>query len=843
MPAVKNLVVRAGGDFSALKRSMDKAKKDMDNFKSSISSSLKKLAAAFIGFQAIDFLKDAGNDAIKFEALMGTLSQTLGSSMNDFIKWQNTVGGAMGFSKLTAAEMANNFSLRLKDIATDQQDLFNKTTSLMKAAAIIRSKTGMSQVEISDRMRSAMNGEADGADELGVNVRVSAIQQSKAYKMLANNAPWSDLSSQMQKTILYYHIMDSVNSNFGDKITQNTALLKGNFTAALGDVRLAIGKAFLPFLNIALPILTKLARAAEWAFLRVAQLMRALFPKANIAAGNGGVGAQTTAVDGLGDSYSNAADQADKAGKAAKEAAKSVAGFDEVNTLASSAADAGAGAGAGDAAATGGGVSLGDVGDMSALDPIPPKIKAIADKIREVFTNFTTFLKDKKEIIVSIMAGIAAGLAVGAIVSNWSAITAGIAAGFNALRAGAAGLGIMLAGVSWWIVAIVVAVAAIVAAIVYFYQTNETFRGVVDGIFRAIGEAAKWLWNDVLVPLGKWLGTVFVAAWDGLGEAARWLWKNVLVPFGSFCKTLYDEALVPIGKVLIDVLKVAFEKVSEVAKSFWQNVLVPLGAALKEMLGPAVEALSAVFGVLWNDVLKPFGNFLGDVFIAYWSELADEIEWLWKNVLKPVAEFVGDGLVKAFDGAFKTMGTLITDLKDAFIGLMNFITDVFHGDWEKALKDLASVAESIFSALGNTIKIPFNFMIDLINQAITAVNGLDISIPDWVPKIGGKTIGGFNIPLIPKLAKGGITNGEMVATIGDNPGGREVVSPLGDLMGMITTAVSNAMAIAQMSSGNNTSKLPDIVFQVDGVTFARVTNPYAARESQRIGGSMIIANG
>jgi hypothetical protein len=62
-------------------------------------------------------------------------------------------------------------------------------------------------------------------------------------------------------------------------------------------------------------------------------------------------------------------------------------------------------------------------------------------------------------------------------------------------------------------------------------------------------------------------------------------------------------------------------------------------------------------------------------------------------------------------------------------------------------------------------------------------------------------------------------------------------------MGMITTAVSNAMAIAQMSSGNSSAKLPDIVFQVDGVTFARVTNPYSARESQRIGGSMITTNG
>ena len=50
---------------------------------------------------------------------------------------------------------------------------------------------------------------------------------------------------------------------------------------------------------------------------------------------------------------------------------------------------------------------------------------------------------------------------------------------------------------------------------------------------------------------------------------------------------------------------------------------------------------------------------------------------------------------------------------------------------------------------------------------------------------------------IPALAKGGITNGEMLALVGDNPGGREVVSPLDDLMGMIQTAVNE--------SNNNTN--------------------------------------
>ena len=49
----------------------------------------------------------------------------------------------------------------------------------MEASAIIRSKTGRTMQDVSERIRSAMNQEADGADELGLNVRTNAISMSR----------------------------------------------------------------------------------------------------------------------------------------------------------------------------------------------------------------------------------------------------------------------------------------------------------------------------------------------------------------------------------------------------------------------------------------------------------------------------------------------------------------------------------------------------------------------------------------------------------------------------------------------------------------------------------------
>ena len=60
------------------------------------------------------------------------------------------------------------------------------------------------------------------------------------------------------------------------------------------------------------------------------------------------------------------------------------------------------------------------------------------------------------------------------------------------------------------------------------------------------------------------------------------------------------------------------------------------------------------------------------------------------------------------------------------------------------------------------MKTPINAVIALINKAISGINGLGLTIPDWVPVIGGKNFS-INIPEIPMLAKGGFTSGVSIA--------------------------------------------------------------------------------
>ena len=62
------------------------------------------------------------------------------------------------------------------------------------------------------------------------------------------------------------------------------------------------------------------------------------------------------------------------------------------------------------------------------------------------------------------------------------------------------------------------------------------------------------------------------------------------------------------------------------------------------------------------------------------------------------------------------------------------------------------------------------------NGVIGVLNGIGITVPDWVPEIGGRHFG-FNIPY---LAKGGIIESPTLAMMGEYAGARsnpEIVAP------------------------------------------------------------------
>ncbi|MDR6883111.1 hypothetical protein [Bacillus sp. 3255] len=858
-----------------MRKEMQRAQKDLKDFGSKMKTALGGIAAALGGIALGAGLGSAVEDAIKFEALMGTLSKTLGKSMGDFVKWQNTVGDAMGFSKLSAAEMGNNFSLRLKSIAKDEQDLLKKTTDLIKAAAIIRSRTGMSQIEISDRMRSAMNQEADGADELGVNVRVAAIQQSRAYKEMANNAPWEELSEGMKKTILYYHILDSTTANFGTEIAQNTALLKGGFTAALGDMRLALGQAFLPILNIALPLLTKMARAAEVAFQNVSAFMRALFPKANIKAGfdqAASIDAQSGAVDGLGDSL-------DATGKKAKKAANSLASFDEINSLGSGSKDDEDDA-AGDSANSGVGLGMGD-GIEDETTKISSKIQEMANKVKQAFGEMTTFIVQHKEIIIAALGGIATAFATLLVIKGVSTTFQLIGAAISAILSP---IGLL-----------VIALATLAGAFIYLWRNNEEFRtGVIalwedikvklSAAWEWIAKAAGVVWDGLKsfwASNGDDIKSAFVASWDGIKtffkntfdfintiSLAIWggmqaFWKR----WGDDVTRIFTSIWNTISSLMIDIFTFIADQLGELSE-FWNKYWPSIA-----------EALINAWKVIWF-FLEPFvGAIIKGLQLA-WEAFADLLSGIWdsiKNIVSGALDvimglvkvFIGvftldwetlwDGIKQATSGATDAIHGIIKLVFTTILGTIKVALEAIHGLYSgmmETLRDnsksmwegISSIISNVWDGIVRNIKNSINTVTGMINTFIDKFNSIKISVPGFTNPITGGVIGGFEIgmpqiPKLPMLKRGGIVDG--ATNMGNyiaGEAGSELIMPLENsgFVDKVASALGTAVLTAmQMSNNGNKNNSGTTNLIIDGVSLARVIAPYLNKENIRIGGGMI----
>lgn len=241
-----------------------------------------------------------------------------------------------------------------------------------------------------------------------------------------------------------------------------------------------------------------------------------------------------------------------------------------------------------------------------------------------------------------------------------------------------------------------------------------------------------------------------------------------------------------------------------------------------------------VAGFLAFKAMKGFNNIVGKV-----KQFADIFQ-----TIKGISGFAGKikGLASAFKG-FKGIATLLTSpigqialvigvftagcilviknfdkikagaaklgswIKTGLGGLIDFfkiLVSAIGGGLQLAWADLKKLGSGIWSGiqtLGSNIGSFFsgvwdgivsgfkgfiNIFINGINTIIGGFNKLSFTAPDWVPGIGGKTIG-FNLPTIPLLAKGGIATGPTLAMVGE---GREheAILPLSKLQNLIQRA-------------------------------------------------------
>lgn len=177
---------------------------------------------------------------------------------------------------------------------------------------------------------------------------------------------------------------------------------------------------------------------------------------------------------------------------------------------------------------------------------------------------------------------------------------------------------------------------------------------------------------------------------------------------------------------------------------------------------------------------------------------------------------------------------LIGNLKQTFSGLVTFLDGLINLDIEKMLSGLKGMVSGALNTVLTIVGSVINLIIRGLNWLIEKINSISISIPSWVPEIGGKSWGP-NIPLInewqiPQLAQGAVIppNRKFLAVLGDQKSGTNIETPLATMV----QAFKQALA----ESGYSGSSEAYLVLDRD--VLGRVVYQLNKAEGNRIGVSL-----
>ena len=200
-----------------------------------------------------------------------------------------------------------------------------------------------------------------------------------------------------------------------------------------------------------------------------------------------------------------------------------------------------------------------------------------------------------------------------------------------------------------------------------------------------------------------------------------------------------------------------------------------------------------------------------------------------------VIPLVVAGIVAVIGAVLALTGNLeefAVNLKENILGgIIEFLTGVFTGYWEKACEGVKKIFKGIWNSIIMVIESAINLIIKGINWLIDKLNKIHFEIPDWVPLIGGKSFG-INIPLVsevslPRLATGAVIppNREFMAVLGDQKSGTNIETPLETMVQAFRQALSDGGY-----SGNN-----EAVLVLDKEVLGKVVYKLNKAEGNRIG--------
>lgn len=686
-----------------------------------------------------------------------------------------------------------------------------KVSSVLKT---VRSGISQTLKATGSMLKSLGSGIVNAAKKLNVFSRLSGSLSGKLKRL------GSTIKSALVFSVIYKGL-GMVKEQVGKYLSLNTA-----FTAAVGQVRGALLTAFQPIYDAVVPALTSLLNILARAITVVSQFTSALF-------GTTGKQAQANAK-----ALNAQAKATENAGSAADKAQKSMASFDEINQLSTG------GGGTADAMAPAFDAQMDDTVFSSwgaafsafldsflnnglprlkaGMDAFAAGVNTFAQNLLEMFT-FPGVLDKVKQL------GTDLGQAFNDMVNNidWATLGAALGSGLN---------------------------LAVQFLVSYIYSIDwQNLGSSLADLFNNAISSIDWIAVGQLLFAGFKIGIETLAGFLLNLDMAQ-LAKSASNLVIGFMDSAYDTLASIDWQQIGQQVKTFLVSVdwAGVAESTFRAIGAAFGALTAFLWGLIKDAWAEVVN-WWHETAYEDGEFtLQGLLDGIWNVIKDIGTWIKDHIFQPFIDgfknvfgihspstvmaeqgkYLMDGLL---GGIKKNFQPLLDAFKQIMSGITNFISGVFSGDWKKAWDGVKDIFAGIWNGIVSLLEGAINAIIDGLNWLISQMNKISFDVPNWVPLIGGKSMG-INIPSIsrveiPRLAQGAVIppNREFMAVLGDQKQGTNIEAPL--------ETIKQALAEVMAQYGNRGTD-QEAVMEVDGVQFAKLIFRLNKSEQRRIGVSL-----
>ena len=373
-------------------------------------------------------------------------------------------------------------------------------------------------------------------------------------------------------------------------------------------------------------------------------------------------------------------------------------------------------------------------------------------------------------------------------------------------------IGLVVAGAATLAGAIAINPSAVGKKIKKFFQDNAWIMAGVSLVLLIIGII---LCFAKIYPLG--IGLIAAGA-VSLGATVALNWKAIVDNIKKFVfKNSTLIALISGGLIILGIL-LCF-------------VVLPLGLSL---IAAGAVGLVAVVAVKWNTIKEKVSSAFKAVitWVKTYGLLVIGIILCLTGVGIPlgialIVKWAKDGVKNGVPLA----NVIVDKVKQVWKAVQQFwnthIAPIFTTKW------WANLGKNIINGLISGIETGINWIIDALNGFIGGISSITEAIggligQDWeIPEIGHIQI--------PRLAKGAVIppNREFLAVLGDQKQGTNIEAPLQT----IVDAFNIALAQNGGYSGGNT----EVILEIDGREFGRAVVEQGNRENRRIGTRLVIA--